>query len=71
MSMGKNSGNPVRINEFIENFYHARNSGYGNTVWRPEGYVHIEDTNAKDLETLLGRELGSKVRSLYDTVFEK
>lgn len=65
--MSKNSDSPVRINEFIENFYAARNSGYGNTVWRPEGYVHIESTNATDLDTLLGRELGSKVRSLYDT----
>jgi hypothetical protein len=69
--MAKDEKSTVRVDEFIEHFYAARNSGYGNTVWRPEGYVHIEDTNAADLDSLLGRELGSKVKSLYDVIFDK
>jgi len=48
-----------------------RNSGLGNTVWRPDGETHVEDAGATGLDDLLGRELGSKVRSLYDAVFGK
>lgn len=49
-----------------------RNSGRGVTVWRPDGFTHLKDAEGgSTLEGLLGRELGSQIRSLYDTTFSK